>query len=100
MKITRARNHGMVSASTDDPNRTSKKPQMNVNSAMKLPKLHAYARTFQKPAATQNQISARIAHQKIWPHCGELNATSLPTKVQLMIPAKIRIRQICTRPAS
>ena len=72
---------------------------MIVNRLMKLPNDHAYARRFQKPAATQNQISARMTAQKTEPHCASAKQTALPTNVKLATPAKTSARQTSNRPA-
>ena len=82
-----------------DPPRRAKKPKMMVKRLMKLPNDHAYTRTFQKPAATQNQMSARRTAQKAEPHCGSGKLTALPTKVKLATPAKTSARQSSNTPA-
>src|SRR6478752_4767404 len=73
---------------------------MIVKRLMKLPNDQAYARTFQKPAATQNQMSARTTAQKAEPHCASVKLTVLPTKLKLATPRKTSIRQTSNRPAS
>ncbi len=89
---------GNSASMVDDP-RTAKNPKMSVNIEMNMPNDQAYARTFQKPAATQNQIAARMTAQMACPHCGSVNETSLPTNVKLAIPRNTSVLQTSNRPA-